>query len=109
MTMCELLGMSALHPTDVNQSVALLRPRGGELGPHAATMPIMATFRWVALGFLIFFALEQFLHWHHCHRAFAECKKPLTYLILIGDGLHNQEGQREPRVARGYGRSQRAT
>lgn len=29
------------------------------------------------------------MHWHHCHRAFADCKKPLTYLILIGDGLHN--------------------
>ena len=34
-------------------------------------------------------ALEQFLHWHHCHRATAQCKQPLTYLILIGDGLHN--------------------
>lgn len=33
--MCELLGMNALHETDVNQSVALLRPRGGEIGPHA--------------------------------------------------------------------------
>lgn len=53
------------------------------------SMAAMTTLRWVALGFLIFFALEQFLHWHHCHRAFAECKKPLTYLILIGDGLHN--------------------
>jgi zinc and cadmium transporter len=53
------------------------------------TMPVMTTFMWVALGFLIFFALEQFLHWHHCHREFADCKKPLTYLILIGDGLHN--------------------
>jgi zinc and cadmium transporter len=52
-------------------------------------MPAMTTFGWVALGFLIFFGLEQFLHWHHCHRAFAECKQPLTYLILIGDGLHN--------------------
>lgn len=54
-----------------------------------ASMPVMTTLRWVASGFLIFFALEQFLHWHHCHRASAECKKPLTYLILIGDGLHN--------------------
>jgi len=53
------------------------------------SMPVMTTFQWVALGFLIFFALEQFLHWHHCHRASAECKKPLTYLILLGDGLHN--------------------
>lgn len=33
--MCELLGMSAAHPTDVNHSVAILRPRGGQIGPHA--------------------------------------------------------------------------
>jgi zinc and cadmium transporter len=46
-------------------------------------------FFWVLLGFTVFFALEQFLHWHHCHKAEAECKQPLTYLILIGDGLHN--------------------
>ena len=46
-------------------------------------------FVWTLVGFTMFFALEQFLHWHHCHRASAECKKPLTYLILIGDGLHN--------------------
>ncbi|MGE0462157.1 MAG: ZIP family metal transporter [Vicinamibacterales bacterium] len=52
-------------------------------------MPAITTFGWVALGFLLFFALEQFLHFHHCHRAAAECRKPLTYLILIGDGLHN--------------------
>ena len=44
---------------------------------------------WMMVGFTLFLALEQFLHWHHCHRATAECKKPLTYLILLGDGLHN--------------------
>ncbi len=33
--MCELLGMSARHATDINHSLALLRPRGGEIGPHA--------------------------------------------------------------------------
>lgn len=44
---------------------------------------------WILLGFLIFFGLEQLLHWHHCHRAATSCKQPLTYLILIGDGLHN--------------------
>jgi zinc and cadmium transporter len=43
----------------------------------------------VLAGFTTFFGLEQFLHWHHCHRAETECRKPLTYLILIGDGLHN--------------------
>ncbi|MCA9622017.1 MAG: ZIP family metal transporter [Myxococcales bacterium] len=52
-------------------------------------MPTMTALLWVAVGFLLFFGLEQFLHWHHCHRADAPCKRPLTYLILIGDGLHN--------------------
>ena len=44
---------------------------------------------WILIGFTVFFAIEQFLHWHHCHRATSQCKQPLTYLILIGDGLHN--------------------
>lgn len=46
-------------------------------------------FSWVLAGFTVFLALEQLLHWHHCQRASAQCKQPLTYLILIGDGLHN--------------------
>jgi zinc and cadmium transporter len=46
-------------------------------------------FAWTLAGFALFFVLEQFLHWHHCHRAEAACRQPLTYLILIGDGLHN--------------------
>ena len=37
----------------------------------------------ILAGFAVFFGLEQFLHWHHCHRAETACKKPLTYLILI--------------------------
>ena len=48
-----------------------------------------AFYGWILAGFSIFLALEQLLHWHHCHRAESACKKPLTYLILIGDGLHN--------------------
>ncbi len=43
----------------------------------------------VVTGFTAFFVLEQVLHWHHCHRARSDCKQPLTYLILIGDALHN--------------------
>lgn len=43
----------------------------------------------LVLGFALFMGLEQLLHWHHCHRADADCRKPLTYLILLGDGLHN--------------------
>jgi zinc and cadmium transporter len=53
------------------------------------TESLLAPFLWVLAGFLTFYALEQFLHWHHCHRDSAGCKKPLGYLILIGDGLHN--------------------
>jgi zinc and cadmium transporter len=43
----------------------------------------------VVAGFTVFLLLEQILHWHHCHRATAACRQPLTWLILIGDGLHN--------------------
>lgn len=43
----------------------------------------------VVSGFAAFLLLEQVLHWHHCHRAQADCRQPLTYLILIGDALHN--------------------
>jgi len=49
----------------------------------------VAMYAWTLAGFTIFFALEQILHWHHCRRASADCRKPVTYLILIGDGLHN--------------------
>jgi len=59
-------------------------PAAVESGESAASV-----FAWAMLGFTLFFATEQFLHWHHCHRSRADCRKPLTYLILIGDGLHN--------------------
>jgi len=42
----------------------------------------------IVVGFVAFFILEQFLHWHHCHRPLSE-HEPLGYLILIADGLHN--------------------
>jgi zinc and cadmium transporter len=49
-------------------------------------------FIWTAGGFLLFLILEQVLHWHHCRNASASCREPLTYLVLIGDGLHNLLG-----------------
>lgn len=52
-------------------------------------MPEIAIFSWVFAGFSTFFVLEQFLHWHHCRHADSACRKPLTYLILIADALHN--------------------
>jgi zinc and cadmium transporter len=38
----------------------------------------LSTYLWTLLGFTLFLALEQFLHWHHCHRAPSE-HRPLTY------------------------------
>lgn len=42
-------------------------------------------------GFVGFFILEQYLHWHHCHRPVAR-HGPLGYLILVADGIHNLVG-----------------
>ncbi|MBS3128915.1 ZIP family metal transporter [Candidatus Woesearchaeota archaeon] len=44
------------------------------------------------LGILIFFILEKFLYWHHCHAQgnHAQCHpKPFAYMNLVADGLHN--------------------
>lgn len=48
----------------------------------------LEVYGWLVVGFLGFFVLEQFLHWHHCHRAVAQ-HGPLGYLILLADGMHN--------------------
>lgn len=46
-------------------------------------------FEWLLIGFLIFFVMEQFLNWHHCHVPSSGEKQPVTYLILVADGVHN--------------------
>jgi zinc and cadmium transporter len=51
----------------------------------------VAVYGWVALGFVSFLVLEQYLHWHHCHRA-TGAHRPVGYLILLADGLHNLIG-----------------
>ena len=43
----------------------------------------------VVAGFMTFFALEQVLHWHHGHTRAVGRAKPMTYLIVVGDTLHN--------------------
>jgi len=49
-------------------------------------------YAWITAGFITFLALEQFLNWHHSHRPEPGRKRPVTYLILIADGLHNLIG-----------------
>lgn len=52
--------------------------------------PELGVWLWLVAGFAAFFALEQFLHWHHCHVPACEHgMKPIGPLILIADGLHN--------------------
>ena len=54
-------------------------------------------FLFVILGFLLFLLIEQYLHWHHHHHLHEHpdehekcCKnKPVVYLILVADGVHN--------------------
>lgn len=70
-----LLGGALFHM--VPASVAAL---GNELSVYGL----------VALGFLSFLVLEQFLHWHHCHRDHDRVRHGhVGYLILVADGLHN--------------------
>ncbi|MBW3003898.1 ZIP family metal transporter [Candidatus Woesearchaeota archaeon] len=48
-------------------------------------------------GILIFFILEKFIHWRHCHKNPEVCEehslkhKPrsVAYMIIVGDGVHN--------------------
>jgi len=40
-------------------------------------------------GLVIFYILEQFIHWHHCHKGVEEHVHPVSYLILFSDGVHN--------------------
>lgn len=46
-------------------------------------------FLFLILGFVFFFFLEQFIHWHHCHKVPSRHKSPVTYLVLLADTVHN--------------------
>ncbi|KKR08300.1 MAG: hypothetical protein UT32_C0002G0063 [Parcubacteria group bacterium GW2011_GWC2_39_14] len=42
------------------------------------------------LGLIVFFIVEKYVHWHHCHKVDHHHEiKPVAYTNLIGDGLHN--------------------
>ena len=45
-------------------------------------------FIYVLSGILIFFLMEKFLYWYHCHKGKCDVHT-FTYLNLIGDGIHN--------------------
>ena len=44
----------------------------------------------VLSGIGLFFVIEKFIHWQHCHMPITEeHAHPFAYMNLIGDGLHN--------------------
>jgi len=50
----------------------------------------LKTSLYILLGFFIFFILEKFIRWRHCHIPTSkEHMHPVAALNLIGDGVHN--------------------
>ncbi|MBI5150285.1 MAG: ZIP family metal transporter [Candidatus Omnitrophica bacterium] len=50
----------------------------------------MTTSLLVLLGIILFFVLEKFLRWQHCHvPTTTQHRHPVVALNLIGDGVHN--------------------
>ncbi len=45
-------------------------------------------FFYALIGFTIFFLMERYLYWRHCHNGICDIHT-FTYLNLIGDGVHN--------------------
>jgi len=51
-------------------------------------LSLTAALVYLVFGFALFFILERVLKWHHCHEGHCDVH-PFTYLIIVGDGLHN--------------------
>lgn len=49
-------------------------------------LPAINVFSYAIIGFILFLLIEGYFHWHHCKKCKAH---PFTYLMLIGDGIHN--------------------
>lgn len=51
-------------------------------------MPSMPVFYSLIFGIIVFFLMERYFHWRHCHEE--GCKiHAFTYLNLFGDSFHN--------------------
>ncbi|MDD4954396.1 MAG: ZIP family metal transporter, partial [Candidatus Omnitrophica bacterium] len=48
----------------------------------------ISVFYYLILGIVLFFLMERYLHWRHCHEESCEIHA-FTYLNLVGDGFHN--------------------
>jgi zinc and cadmium transporter len=59
-----------------------LIPEAAEKSAHGEV------YLFVIVGFILFFILEKYLHWRHCHEGKCDIHT-FTYLNLFGDGVHN--------------------
>jgi len=55
---------------------------------EAASSASLNLFSYLLVGFCLFFVLEQFIKWCHEHYSIHQ-KKPVSYLVLISDLVHN--------------------
>lgn len=67
---------------------ALLGSAFFHLLPEAVESIGEKTFLLTAISFLIFFVLEKFFYWRHCHLGHCD-EHTFVYLNLLGDGVHN--------------------
>jgi zinc and cadmium transporter len=57
---------------------------------YASSENSVAVSLYILFGILIFFVLEKVIHWRHCHEEpCADHPHPFSYIILLGDSLHN--------------------
>ncbi|MBP7216587.1 MAG: ZIP family metal transporter [Candidatus Omnitrophica bacterium] len=47
-----------------------------------------SVFGYLIVGIVVFFLLERYFHWRHCHEQHCDTHA-FTYLNLVGDGFHN--------------------
>lgn len=55
-----------------------------EFGAEGGVLPYLLAL----CGFIIFFIVEKFLHWRHCHKKNCEVHS-FGYMNIVGDGIHN--------------------
>ncbi len=74
---------------------ALLAAAFLDLIPEAIEHGASAVSVWILLGVVVFYLIETFLYWYHCHyghhhhHSHHHSIKPYAWLNIIGDGVHN--------------------
>ena len=74
---------------------ALLAAAFLDLLPEAMARDASAVPLWALTGVVVFYMIETFLYWYHCHyghhhhHSHHHPVKPFAWLNLIGDGVHN--------------------